>query len=55
MELIEAWRITEAQYNNLLPVMRKNLHARRFVDGDEYSFVGTHSEYLDAQTRCAFL
>jgi alkanesulfonate monooxygenase SsuD/methylene tetrahydromethanopterin reductase-like flavin-dependent oxidoreductase (luciferase family) len=57
--LEKAWRLTKAQYDNLLPVMRKNLLARRFADheayDDEYSFIGTPDEYADALRRCAYL
>ena len=50
-----SWRLSAAEYNNLLPVMRRHLLARRFEDADEYSFIGTPEEYADAQRRCAFL
>ena len=50
-----SWRLSAAEYNNLLPVLRRHLLARRFEDADEYSFIGTPEEYADAQRRCAFL
>lgn len=47
--------LTKAQYNNLLPVMRKHLFHRASPTYDEYSFIGTDEEYDDAMHRCAFL
>ena len=55
MSKLHAWVITKAQYNNLLPVMRRNLLARCFTDCDQYTFVGTFEEYTDAMRRCAYL
>jgi len=51
----QSWRLSAAQYNNLLPVMRRHLLARRFKTADDYSFIGTREEYADAVRRCAFL
>ena len=50
-----AWRLSAAQYNNLLAAMRPNLLARRFDNDDEYSFIGTVGQYNDAMRRCAYL
>ncbi len=47
--------LTKAQYNNLLPVMRKHLIHRASPTSDEYSFIGTYEEYDDAMRRCAYL
>ena len=51
----QSWPLSAAEYNNLLPVMRRHLLARCFKTAAEYYFIGTPEEYADAKRRCAFL
>lgn len=54
---VRAFSISEAQYNNLLPVpgMRRRLTCRRFEGVNEYAFIGRRDDYDDAMQRCAYI
>ena len=53
----KAFALTRNQYNNLLPVLRKNLLARFDKNPalDTFSFIGTQADFDEAMNRCKYV
>jgi hypothetical protein len=49
------FKLSQKEYNNLLPVIPLNVCCNRSKDKDSYYFFGTYEDYKDAMRRCLYL